>query len=219
MLHSAEIRWFFPETELDGLEGLFPEAPPNDRMNWQETRTDIYRVIAGVEIIGLKVRGNGGLEFKALRAAPEAFYWKAEESLFAEVVLGRTDQWVKWDLPEISGGKLMGDAREVHVKKVRWIRKFSAERGPLKPVYANGPGSRPANGCNVERTKLTVGREQWLTLGFEAFGEPARICAILAEAVALVMAEAGPVEVQVLVDACSHSYPVWLDAYVKRIGV
>jgi len=217
MVQSTEIRWFFPEAELTSCEGLFPKAAPHDRMNWQETRTDIYRVIPGVDITGLKVRGNGGLELKALRAAPEDFPWKPEGDFATEVTLGRTDSWVKWELPEAGGQKVMADAREIHVRKVRWIRKFSAERGQLRSVYAHGPGSRPASGCNLERTELTVGQERWLSLGFEAFGEPERTRSILNEAVQFVMAQATETEILCLMAARSESYPVWLDTYVKRV--
>lgn len=217
MLHTAEIRWFFPEAELASCEGLFPKAPPNDRMNWQETRTDIYRVVPGVDIAGLKVRGNGGLELKALRAAAEDFSWKPEGEFAAEMILGRTDSWVKWELPEASGQKLMADAREIHVRKVRWIRRFSADRGPLRPVYAHGPGSRPDSGCNLERTELTVGQERWLSLGFEAFGAPERTRTILREAVQMAMEQASETEILTLVTAQSESYPAWLNTYVKRV--
>ncbi len=217
MLHSAEIRWFFPEPEMGAFQDLFPKAPPGDRLNWQQTRTDIYRVIPGADILGLKVRGDGGLQLKSLRSAPAEFLWKPEGEFALPVMLGRTDAWVKWDLPENRDEKLLPDAREVHVRKVRWVRKYSADRGALRQVYAHGPGSRPASGCTVERTELTAGQERWLSLGLEAFGEPDRVRATLDEAVALVMQGASESDILGLSGACSQSYPAWLDAYVRRV--
>jgi hypothetical protein len=214
MLHSAEIRWFLPESEMDAFTALFPKSSLDDG---PETRTDVYRVVPGADLIGLKVRGDKGLELKALRAAPEDFRWTLRGmSSSPELVLGRTDLWVKWDLPERNGEKLMANGREVSVEKVRWLRSFSMEGGRVQPVPAHGLGPEPDSGCNVERTELTVGQEQWLSLGFEAFGDPAQIRGILAETVRLVLQNATPAEIQKLAGACSQSYPVWLDAYIKR---
>ena len=217
MVNSAEIRWFFPEQEMDALQDLFPKAPPGDRLNWQQTRTDIYRVVPGADILGLKVRGNGGLELKSLRSASADFHWKPEGEFALPVVLGRTDAWVKWELPENANERLMPEAREVHVRKVRWLRKYSADRGALRQVYAHGPGSRPSSGCNVERTELTAGQERWLSVSFEAFGEPEQVAATLKDGVALVMPGASETEILALSGACSQSYPAWLDGYVRRV--
>jgi hypothetical protein len=222
MLHSAEIRWFFPAVQRGAFTELFPESEAGDVWNHQEAaRDDVYRVAPDCEVLGLKVRGGKGLELKALRAAPEPFRWtpplpEGQKGKPAEVVLGRTDVWLKWDLPEQPNEKLMAGAREVKLTKRRWLRKYSADAGTITQVHAAGKRLLPRSGCNVERTHLDANGEQFLTIGFEAFGEPERIRAILADTVVLIFSGASAELIQAFSTADSRSYPVWLAALVRK---
>jgi hypothetical protein len=104
------------------------------------------------------------------------------------------------------------------VRKVRWLRKYSADNPVTKKV--NPKKDHPDNGCNVELTALHFGtideimaekgRPFW-TIGFEAFNDKNRVQNILEDVLKQeVEAEDYPNELcQYLTIANSTSYPKW----------
>ncbi|MBS1794365.1 MAG: hypothetical protein JSS81_10955 [Acidobacteria bacterium] len=217
MLYSAEIRWFFQTTD----EGI-----PESRLEWfkrgyaigdsglaaERARADYYLRFPQCDTVGVKLRGVPGagknnFEIKALFAPPRLLE-------HGETVRGRTDQWVKWssdriELPAVGDAAEWNGEQWIRVGKTRYLRKFSIDGGKPQEVAAD---ERPAAGCNVELTALdTDGAARFRhSLGFEAFGPPARIHSILVETLGFFFATAGAPPAGELGIENSLSYPTWL---------
>ena len=73
------------------------------------------------------------------------------------------------------------------------------------------PDQRPDTGCNIELTKISVQATvaNWLTFGFEAFGPPGRVTAILDQAVQEFFDTHGQPPLP-LDGRDSLNYPAWL---------
>lgn len=183
--------WFVSE-DIHGC----PPAPARER-------TDRYFVDAWQSELGIKNRGGtSGIEIKGLVAAPVAEMCRAP-------FVGPVDLWTKW---AASGIELDAD-RVIDVAKRRWQRAFDATtRTPvdvseLIPAWFRGTIAPPAQGCNVEITRVAVdGQGVWWTFGFEAYGRLDSVVADL-DAVAEIMAgrDAPPLHA-----AMCQSYPAWL---------
>jgi hypothetical protein len=210
MLASAELRWFFPG------------QVPADVAKWfrcgelwarQPERTDEYLLLPGCETAGVKLR-EGRFEVKARTVAPHAVE-------VAPRVRGYRDAWVKWsraveDAALARSFLRAGDERWLGVRKQRVLRGFSLDgpQGAGAPREVSAGAVRPARGCGVEITEVTVAGldpPRWWTLGLEAFdasgasGDPGPCL----DAVALAFFAAAPPPVELELDA-SRSYASWL---------
>jgi len=118
---------------------------------------------------------------------------------------------------------LLGERKDVWlaIRKLRWLRKYSADQGSAKKLSAS---ERPTDGCNVEYTelragafgeiaedKLNAGRPFW-TIGFEAFNDEKRVTQILRETLGAEFTAADcPSELkQFLTAETSFNYPQWV---------
>jgi hypothetical protein len=170
-----------------------------------EERVDVYLRFPGSTSVGVKLRNEKGLEIKALTQSPTLLR-------LSNGVEGFLDCWAKWSPGglAVDGASLPEDEQWIRVAKRRTMRKFSLDSGQPSEV---GIEERPTAGCIVELTELQLGdvnsARTWWTLGFESFGDPARIVANLESVAALVFATTRcPVE---LTQPTSRSYPAWLD--------
>jgi hypothetical protein len=217
--HSAELRWFSPliEREAEFLAWFHQAdtltlvkegevAPSVPYVKEERPRTDQYLCLPCTDVTGVKQR-QGKFEIKSLVAGPRP--WAAHG------LTGRIDQWVKWSFDdedivfrEALAGKLNGSGKWAAVEKKRYLQKYSCASGEMKLV---SPEDRPPSGCNVELTLIDVDASvsQWLTLGFEAFGEPGDTFKLLHDALDEFFTRCGPPPLP-LSGHDSLSYPTWL---------
>lgn len=218
--HSAELRWFLPqENEKDRLlrwfrgqdqlplheEGCYdPKVAIAPFVKRERERADEYLLLPNCDTVGIKQR-QGNLEVKALVAGPRPFALNN--------MIGRMDQWVKWSF---TPSEPIAHPLEIEldqsgpwrrVDKTRYLQKYAFDSG----VIAVSPDQRPNAGCNIELTVINVKAnvEAWLTFGFEAFGPPEQVMAVLSESVVHYFAVHGSPPV-VLEGSNSLSYPAWL---------
>ena len=219
---SAEVRWFLHEQQVQWdqilawfrrhdqlplhVEGSYdPRTTTEVFVKREKERTDEYLRFPDCDTVGVKQR-QGKLEVKALVASGRPF------ALASAGVTGRMDQWVKWSFASSLHAQLEAELEQAgpwaKVVKDRFLQKYSFGSGRLLGVL---PDSRPADGCNIELTRLSVKADawDWFTLGFEAFGPSGRVIAILDQAVEQFFAAHGPAPVP-LTSRDSRSYPAWL---------
>ena len=167
MLISAELRWFWrAELPTDFKEWfLSSSAHPFPAGGGRERLDDYLNDVEQTEL-GIKARGGKpGVEVKGLIAQlPDALPdgpFKAPAEL-----------WTKWT----SNALAVPANLRISTKKTRWLRKFDTTGSMPRELHVGADEEpigepRPAMGCNVELTQLTVdGKTVW-TFGFEAFGE------------------------------------------------
>ncbi len=177
MLHSAEARWFIPKVLPGEVLSWFRAGLVLDS---EGVQVHEYLLFPDCDSVGVKLR-EGKLEIKAMLSAPR----RLSRDLG---VKGRTDQWVKWSFAseglETLDPALHQSGRWLKVRKERFLRQFSADRGGLVEITA-GQRTFPANGCHVELTRIEVEANPrfWFSLAFEAFGAPDVIAEILESAI------------------------------------
>jgi hypothetical protein len=220
--HSAETRWFLNGNgHLDQLLGWFTlkgrlniveetdnyqrQSAKDPFVKKEKLRTDEYLLVPGCDTTGIKQR-QGRLEVKSQVAGPRPFT--------VGDVTGRIDQWVKWSMKP-SGNIALPLEADLHqsgpwinIGKKRYTQKYSFDQGPLSAV---SPDAWPDTGCNIELTLLETqeGPGSWTTIGFEAFGPPGRVMAMLDDSIRHFFAAHGPAPVR-LEGRDSLSYPTWL---------
>ena len=199
---SAEVRWFWKTSAPAGLEQWFKSPELHGGLGpggGTLPRTDLYRRSSQTDL-GIKLRGNKGYEVKGLVAelAP------LTDGPFA----GAVELWSKWD-----ADGLRFDALElVPTTKLRWIRKLDtdgAQPGEVEIGEDERPRDAtkvPVTGCQVELTRVFVGKEAWWSFSFEAFGTVATVEGSLRAAAALMATREPPP----LKDGILASYPAWL---------
>jgi hypothetical protein len=205
---SAEIRWFWSE-EPSALFDWFQASRAHGCIagGGLEPRVDEYLIDPGQVELGVKHRGSAagkapkGPEIKGLIAA---------RALRCELVpfVGDIELWGKWE----SGALVIPPHQRCRVDKTRWLRKFSTAGTKPVEIALDGDeqpirGGLPAEGCNVEATKITVdGSTEWWTFGFESFGGNHLAEAVIAVAAELIGRGGAPA----LGGARPESYPSWL---------
>jgi hypothetical protein len=186
LLHSAEVRWFFPGILQDAVLGAFQGRN-------EATRCDRYLRLPGVDTVGVKLR-QGRFEVKARRGPVEAV-------TFTDEVSGCADCWAKWacaadKLDQLTSLLVEEPSDWTDIEKTRWTRV----------------SGDPTGGCQVELTRIVVAGSHWWTLGLEAVGPMDAVRARLRDgATAFFEREYGRLELDAaLCAATSASYPVWL---------
>jgi hypothetical protein len=203
LFNTAEIRWFWPERNVESIQSWFVGAGP---MPDSEIRTDIYLVLPGCETTGVKLRNNN-FEIKALAETAGSCFWPTGQS-------GLLQRWVKWSLASPKLPTLLDDLLSVgiwqSVTKERLLRKFTAS--PETFTETGSAHSDGEEGCSVELTRVTTDARQpsWLTFGFEAFGPNAKLFDILNVAAGHFFSRHGSPSGVELSEANSLSYPGWL---------
>jgi hypothetical protein len=177
MLPTVEVRWFYegdvPETTLQRFRS---GELPQDRGTVEE-RTDVYLYLAGVDSLGIKLRGtNTRRENDADQLEIKRRQFEGGVVTFMPGVTGRLERWMKWAFhgessdPQLSSMLTAKDEAWVSVGKVRYQRKYTVTGD--KSVVALPLNEWPENGCNVELTEVIApGGQGWWTLGLEAFGK------------------------------------------------
>jgi hypothetical protein len=202
--HTAEARWFIPETLPDAVLEWFRADQTLDSGGVQVHE---YLLFPDCDSVGVKLR-DGRFEIKAMQGASQPL----RQDLG---IKGRTEQWVKWSFAneglQVLDQALHQSGRWLKVRKERYLRRFSVERGRLMEVTAS-QGPLPLVGCNIEVTRIDVDADPrfWFTLGFEAFGPTTVTARILNDALLLFFNEHGSVPGTTLSEYESASYPAWL---------
>jgi hypothetical protein len=155
---SAEIRYFWKDSPPTGVEAWFRGGEKHPFPTGEgELREDQYVRDATQGELGIKRRGKkAGLEVKG--------FVSPGRSALPAPFAGQVEVWGKWSFASLEPGA----GSTVTIEKQRWLRKFEtggpkAQEMPIDVL--------PAEGCNVELTKLRVNDgDVWWTLGLEAFG-------------------------------------------------
>jgi hypothetical protein len=202
--YTAEARWFIPETLPDAVLDWFSAGQALESGGVQVHE---YLLFPDCDSVGVKLR-EGRLEIKARQGASQPL-------LRYPGINGRTEQWVKWSLAD-EGLQALDQALHqsgpwLKVRKERFLRRFSAERGRLMEVTTR-QGPLPVVGCNIEVTRIDVGANPrfWFSLGLEAFGPATVTVRILDDALVLFFNEHGCVPGTTLSEYESARYPAWL---------
>jgi hypothetical protein len=215
---NALITWFTRSGELPLVkedEAYTPQPGADPFVKQERQRFDEYLRLADCDTVGVKLREEQRLEVKSLVAVPRP-------CPFSQAT-GRVDQWVRWSLKpsaaivETLKADLLKSGPWTKVVKNRYTQKYAMDSGKCAAV---SPDAWPVAGCNVEMTLLNVEAhvDAWITFGFEAFGRPAHVMALLDEAVRYFFAAHGAPPIQ-LAGRDSLSYPAWLAMLApRRVG-
>ena len=210
MWYTAEARWFIPETLPDAVLDWFRAG---QALNSGGVQVHEYLLFPDCDSVGVKLR-DGRFEIKAMRGASQPL----SQDLG---INGRTEQWVKWSFAseglQALDQALHQSGRWLKVRKERFLRRFSAERGRLMEVTAR-QGALPVVGCNIEVTRIDVDANPrfWFSLGFEAFGPATVTARILDDALLLLFNEHGCGPGTTLSESESTGYPAWLAKLVSH---
>lgn len=201
---SAEVRWFWAGRPPLGLKEWFIDSKDHGCVaGGGGTRTDYYLPERHQAELGIKRRGGGGkgIEVKGLVATAG----KVARGPFS----GPIELWTKWTSTSL---RLTREGA-VRTRKRRWLRKFDTTGARPREIALNAEElpldskKRPARGCNVELTKVTLSDGTvWWTLGFEAFGTLDTVPESLKTAAKVLSAREPPELGQGLL----ASYPAWL---------
>jgi hypothetical protein len=174
--HSAELRWFVRSSGDNWQRAHDWFAPADPALQHREPeRTDAYLQLPASITVGVKQR-QGRFEIKTQTVAPRLF----EPGTAG--ISGHLDEWVKWSFASRDPAALEVELLQAGpwrtVIKDRHLQKYAEADGTISPA---SPADRPDQGCNVELTRLAFspGQWDWFTIGFEAFGPPARVSSIL----------------------------------------
>jgi len=198
MQASAEIRWFkkgsIPNSATQWFElgEIRPIAEP--------IKTDSYLRVMTPEL-GIKVRSKGGRDEKL---EVKGFLSDLGSIALPNGGSGLGQLWARWNIvkfPHQSG------LDWIDVRKARRIRKWEVDaRGSIMAVPVDEL-PLPPQGCNLELSQLSLGAEEWWTVGFDAFGALNRVEEILK----IVVDQIATDEFPLLTSGDSVSYPAWLE--------
>ncbi len=152
---SLEVRWIRAGRVIPAMVGWLGAS--EDQI---ERRVDRYLVEPLRPELSVKIRAGTLLDLKAFRGR--------RGELEVPGGTGRIEAWEKWTFPVGPGALASHDGTSWRsVAKVRRRRSFRTEDGE--------PVERPLDeaereGCTIELTEFTVGRETWWTVGLEASG-------------------------------------------------
>lgn len=165
MIHTTEARWFIRGNPPSGICDWC-----NDSQNGyekQKPRTDYYLTGFSKSDLGVKYRENK-LEFK------QAVQDK-KKLLIIKTFTGILQEWKKWSF-NLQDNALFEDMIEGNdlkwkgVRKERWLKIFTNDKGLLKSVKYN---DSLKSACQYEICIVSHPDKSkvWWTIGFEAFGE------------------------------------------------
>lgn len=199
MWETAEIRWFYEGDVPSEVENWQPNIL--GRPDHQPIRTDYYLRLAKGDALGIKLR-EGRIEIK------QRVVFHGIVQLHQNAV-GRLQTWRKWSLP-LARTAMQWRAPEpasswIAVRKDRRLHRYAhvEESGPVAaPTH-----HYPPRGCDLELTRLTIGRRQWWSLALEGFGPRESLCRTVEEVGQLLFQASRP---RCLEEERSWSYPEWL---------
>jgi len=192
-----EVRWFY--------RGLIPP----EVMAWfgrmgslleeQPGRVDHYLRRLDNDSLGVKLR-EGRLEIKQRIGPPRVVD-------FHPKVSGLVEGWRKWGFPLAQNEPPLSgpDAAWIAVVKKRQLRRYRVtEDGQVENVAVE---AEPAQGCELELSRIEVAGQSWWSICFEAFGQEANREEYLRLTAHHVF---GVIEPPLLEIEASFSYPAWL---------
>jgi hypothetical protein len=205
MYATAEVRWFGRGPALAAVRTWFDAGPLPPRP--EPARRDHY-LKTGSADIGIKLRG-GKLEVKRRLESRGPIEC-------APGIVGRLELWRKWSMALDAAASPVADLMRparfwLTTEKRRRRRAFALDAAGVM-VEVQPPEMRPEPpevGCDLELTELAVGREQWWTLGFEAFGAGSDLAETLLMTTQAALAAS---EGLALAPDTSLGYAAWLTA-------
>jgi len=212
MLHTTEARWFIPVILPDAVLDWFRAGQPLDS---EGVQVHEYLLFPDCDSVGVKLR-DGRLEIKAMRGASQPLSANCG-------INGRKEQWVKWSFAsealQALNPALHQSGHWLKVRKERFLRRFSAERGPLREVTVKQEPF-PLVGSTIEVTRIEVDANPrfWFSLGLEAFGPTTVAARILEDTLGLFFNEHGSIPGTTLSEYESASYPAWLTKLAKTFS-
>jgi len=162
---SRELRWFSREREPE-IEKWFHLK--GSTFGKQKERFDYYLDMYPLENVSYKIR-EGRSEIKQQLALKSSSFHKRNFH-------GKVENWVKWSLdlknsPSEPNKIFAGIKKEfIKTKKKRLLVIFEVK--PNGDIINTKNDNYPAEGCQVEYTKLWLKQEVWYSFAFEAFGTP-----------------------------------------------
>ncbi|MBN1673540.1 MAG: hypothetical protein JXR37_21015 [Kiritimatiellae bacterium] len=198
ILRTAEVRWFYPGAVPREIHAWLQRA--GCTLEAKPARTDHYLRLAD-EALGVKLR-EGRLELKQRvdSAGVISLHQRAA---------GLVERWRKWsfalaDSVEALNALLRPASCWIAVNKERALCTVPPPQTPREETPA--PAS-PLQGCNLELTAVRAGRNEWWSLGFEAFGPAETVLASLRRATTRLFTGDEP---PTLHAEASYGYPKWL---------
>jgi hypothetical protein len=191
---SLEVRWIIRGAlppEMIEWFGPFPGGI--------DSRRDSYLMSRMSSETAVKIRGDSQLDVKVCGRSPDPLTVPGRAQ-------GRLEWWRKWSFPLRPVAPDTEYAGWASVQKVRRIQFFSLEGRPI-PSPATAAGEEA---CAVELTNVSIGRDRWWTLGFEATGPSGALVGGLKKSAALVFDHPLPGDLR-LDMADSTSYSGWLE--------
>jgi len=164
---SAEIRWFWSGTVPRNVDNWFRDR--RFTPGGGKPREDVYLHDPAQGELGIKKRGSkAGVEVKGLAG----HFTLGDLPSWPHV---RPEIWCKWSSAPLD----ISAYSTVSTNKIRWLRKFDTSSGAAREIQLGedemplGGIVLPEQGCNVEFTQIRIAnsKDEWWTLGFEAFGE------------------------------------------------
>lgn len=212
MQETVELRWFVPGTIPEPLVHQFCTLHREST----EQRSDSYLSLPGVDIVGMKLRGeqekdekiSGKLEIKRRLQEEEVFSIK-------EGIAGTLERWQKWGFALATAQQEINSllnhqegAAWLRIEKTRYLRAYKQTEAQGMQVVSLEHDSLPSQGCQVELTQLIHNQDHWWSLGFESLGEDTQaLLNSVKSAAELFFRE---ITVVRLLPDQSYSYPRWL---------
>lgn len=169
MHQSLEVRWF-GDRPLAPADRRWFESIAGESFRRSEERTDRYVDLPGVTDLGLKFRGDQGVDLKA----------RLEEIGTVELRLGdviaggRAESWAKWSYQGseyMALGGVLSRLDVIEVRKRRWQYLLDLPAGEPAAMFdlAEDPYPDTDRGMALELAEIEAGIRVVWTLGIEAF--------------------------------------------------
>jgi hypothetical protein len=180
---TAEIRWFWPDTPPQEFHGWFVGAGAFSAVTGPtEIRVDEYLRDPDQTSLGIKKRGHGDVEIKALIS-------RRDKNLDFAGCTSPIEHWAKWACRTLD----LDNLPLIRLEKQRWQRSFSVHAGTVSELATSSNSVTRQSGCDAELT-LLKGPDMalWWTLCFEAYGEMHEVEAVLSRTVSLMARRCPP---------------------------
>jgi hypothetical protein len=203
---TIEVRWFFEGTPSLAVVEWFAQGEPEPEA--QSGRVDYYLRLTDGDGLGIKLR-QGRLEVKQRHRQYGLVH-------LHQRVTGRVEGWRKWSF-ELAGcdrdlaSILVPALSWIGVKKERRLRRYRVTSQEMVVAVPTEAGT--GQGCGLELTRIIIEGSQWWSLGFEAFGDQARLYDTLLRVATQVFAAGEPPSLD---SKDSYSYPRWLEINEQR---
>ena len=164
MYPTAEVRWFYPGPIPPQVATWFNHESVT--LKREPVRVDRYLRPSGFGDVNVKLR-EGRIEVK--RRVGES-----NRIRFHPRVTGVVERWRKWSFELTQQGTAdnwasLPVSSWIPVRKNRSLRTYEVTDGEV--LVARSALEAPADGCELELTRIVAFEQVWWTLAFEAFGD------------------------------------------------